>query len=357
MNAADADPYTVRATSPDGDVTSVELFSCSDASAGCSGGSWSLGTDAVAPYEAFSVDADGNRALRAVATDVASNTGAAIVDVTIDRTVPATTIDSAPADPTSSPNATFAFSASEGGASFECRLGAGAWGPCSSPAAYQASAREATPSMCARPTRRATSIRLRRLSAGRSSPAPRDDHRRRAERPQPEPRAELRVLLERARSTFECRLDGGAWNACTSPQGYSGLADGSHTFQVRAADAAGNVDPSPAERTWTIDATPPGGGVADPGQYLRGTVALSASPTDTGAGVQSVDFQVSPADAGSWTSLGADTTDPYGLDWDTTLLADGLYDLRIVVTDGVGNSSPLPSSRTASSTTRHPARP
>ena len=47
-----------------------------------------------------------------------------------------------------------------------------------------------------------------------------------------------------------------------------------------------------------------------------------------------------PADAGSWTSLGADTTDPYGLDWDTTLLADGLYDLRIVVTDGVGNSSP-----------------
>jgi hypothetical protein len=141
-------------------------------------------------------------------------------------------------------------------------------------------------------------------------------------------------------SSFECRLDAGAWEACTSPHGYSGLADGSHTFRVRATDAAGNVDPTAAVYTWTIDATAPGGGLADPGQFLRGTVALSASPSDTGAGVQSVDFQVSPANADTWTSLGVDTTDPYGVDWDTTALADGVYDLRIVVTDNASNTSP-----------------
>jgi hypothetical protein len=89
-----------------------------------------------------------------------------------------------------------------------------------------------------------------------------------------------------------------------------------------------------------VDVTAPGGGLADPGQYLRGTVALTASPSDTGAGVQSVDFQVSPAGAGTWTSIETDTTDPYGASWDTTALADGLYDLRVVVTDNASNSTP-----------------
>jgi hypothetical protein len=58
-------------------------------------------------------------------------------------------------------------------------------------------------------------------------------------------------------STFQCRLDGGPWAACSSPAEYTGLADGSHTFHVRAIDAAGNVDPDPATRTWTIDQSLP----------------------------------------------------------------------------------------------------
>jgi PKD repeat protein len=59
-------------------------------------------------------------------------------------------------------------------------------------------------------------------------------------------------------STFECSLDAGAFEPCASPTSYAGLGEGAHTFRVRATDAAGNTDPTAAERTWTIQAnTPP----------------------------------------------------------------------------------------------------
>jgi hypothetical protein len=52
--------------------------------------------------------------------------------------------------------------------------------------------------------------------------------------------------------TFLCRLDGGPFAACKSKMSYAGLAHMSHTVEVEARDAAGNVDPTPASFTWTI---------------------------------------------------------------------------------------------------------
>jgi LPXTG-site transpeptidase (sortase) family protein len=56
---------------------------------------------------------------------------------------------------------------------------------------------------------------------------------------------------------FECRIDSGSYAACTSPQGYTSLADGSHTVDVRALDSVGNVESTPASYTWTVDTAAP----------------------------------------------------------------------------------------------------
>jgi hypothetical protein len=58
-----------------------------------------------------------------------------------------------------------------------------------------------------------------------------------------------------AGSRFECSLDNGPFQPCTSPRDYTGLSTGSHTVRVRAIDQVGNVGPA-AERIFTISSPP-----------------------------------------------------------------------------------------------------
>ncbi len=68
----------------------------------------------------------------------------------------------------------------------------------------------------------------------------------------------------KAGSTFQCKVDAGAYASCASPRTTAALGYGAHTFTVRATDASGNTDASPATRSFTVakptpppDTTPP----------------------------------------------------------------------------------------------------
>jgi hypothetical protein len=52
-------------------------------------------------------------------------------------------------------------------------------------------------------------------------------------------------------SSFECSLDDSAFASCSFPKSYANLSEGSHTFAVRATDAPGNTDATPATSTLT----------------------------------------------------------------------------------------------------------
>ena len=53
-------------------------------------------------------------------------------------------------------------------------------------------------------------------------------------------------------SSFECRLDGKPFKPCSSPAKLKRLKRGKHSFEVRAIDAAGNVDPTPAKDRFKV---------------------------------------------------------------------------------------------------------
>lgn len=59
-------------------------------------------------------------------------------------------------------------------------------------------------------------------------------------------------------STFECRVDGGAWKSCTSPVSVlaGDYAAGSHVFEARATNAVGMTDPTPASTAFTLNEPP-----------------------------------------------------------------------------------------------------
>ena len=208
---------------------------------------------------------DGAHTFEVRAVDTANNPDPtpASRSFTVDTNAPETQIDSGPSGTTNDAGPSFTFSSPDNSASFQCRLdsnNAADWASCSSPKAYSSLA-DGTHTFEVRAVDTAgnpdPTPASRTFTVDTNAPQdpdrlrPLGDHQRR--------RPELHLLLARQLGELPCRLDSNNaadWASCSSPKAYSSLADGTHTFEVRAVDTAGNPDPTPASRTFTVDTTP-----------------------------------------------------------------------------------------------------
>jgi CSLREA domain-containing protein len=148
--------------------------------------------------------------------------------------------------------------------------------------------------------------------------------------------AKVSFASNEAGSRFECSLDAAAFTSCSSPKQYAGLSQGAHRIRVRALDRSGNVDPTPAVRSFTVDTRPPQttvtSGPSGPTRDRTPTFAFKSSePGST--------FQCA-LDAGAYHSCSSPHT--------TAQLGFGSHKFRVRARDRAGNLDPTPAVRSFS---------
>ena len=214
---------------------------------------------------------DGPHTFSVRATDQANNTdpSPASRSFTVDTTAPQTTINSGPQGSTDDASPSFGFSSSEGGSSFECELDGSGFSPCSSPRSYSNlpdgphtfRVRATDPAGNTDQSPESREFEVDSAPVDTQPPNTTIDSGPSGTTNNASP--SFGFSSSEGSSSFECRLDSESWSSCSSPKDYSNLPDGPHTFSVRATDQAGNTDPSPATRSFTVDTTPSGPGPED----------------------------------------------------------------------------------------------
>ncbi len=230
---------------------------------------------------------EGSHTFSVRALDVAGNVDASPATFiwAVDTIAPESTLLSGPASLTALTSAAFAFESDEAGSTFQCSLDGGELAPCSSPVSYSALddgghtfevvATDASGNSDASPASYAWSVDTIAPDTTLDSTPPALSN---------SGSASFGFASSEGGSSFVCLLDGESFEPCTSPTTFTQLADGSHTFEVAAADAAGNADNSPVSYTWTVD-TLPGDTVIDsaPPALTNSSAATFAFAAEVGS--------------------------------------------------------------------------
>jgi subtilisin-like proprotein convertase family protein len=184
----------------------------------------------------------------------------------MDTDAPDTSIDSFPGSPENETSANFEFSSDDSGATFECKLDSQPYGPC-----------EAFTTLSGL-SEGSHTLFVRAIDGSDNEDPDPDSHTWVVDITPPDttitsgPTGFTKAtnasfgFSSEPMATFQCSFDGADFDDCSPLQSYSGLADGPHTFRVRARDLAENDDPTPAERTWTVDTQSPMPVVTTPAQ-------------------------------------------------------------------------------------------
>jgi hypothetical protein len=141
---------------------------------------------------------------------------------------------------------------------------------------------------------------------------------------------------------FQCSLDGAAFTRCSSPVFLESLPDGEHRFRVRAVDARGRADATPAVRAWIVDTGGPTRQAVSPLPRFQRSVTFrvpwSASDPGTGVAAYDVRYREASSDAGfgphvAWQSAVSTTSARLRGRLGST------YCFSVRATDRVGNAS------------------
>ena len=268
----------------------------------------------------------------------------------VDTTAPDTSITGQPANPSDNASATFTFYGADntggsGVSGYECKLDSDNWSACASPKTYSGlsdgshtflvRAKDNAGNMDGSPASYTWVI---------DTAAPGTSITGQPANPSNSASAAFNFSGDDGTGvgglTFECDLDGLGFSACTSPKSYTSLADGSHTFQVRASDAARNTDATPASYTWVVDTTAPD-------TRIDGTNP-SATPTNS----TSMAFTFSGSDpggsgvAGFECQIGAEGWSGCTSPQNYSSLSDGSHTFQVRAVDKAGNADATPASYT-----------
>jgi hypothetical protein len=162
----------------------------------------------------------------------------------------AVTISSAPAALTSNTGATFAFNAGTAqGMVYECRLigRSSVWETCSSPKSYSGLADGTytfevhAQQVIGQFRGDVTAVTRHTFRVDTTAPTVNVIFPDQGELTGPSPG--IRMAASESGTTLQCRIDGAPFQACDTTRVFSGLAEGEHTFEAFATDAAGNVGP------------------------------------------------------------------------------------------------------------------